>query len=116
MPIKIGLAKERKKKLEEELGRIIPKIIELNVEKVLLIGSLATGEIHPTSDIDLIIIKETDKRFIERLEEFYTQVKPKIATDFFVYTPEEFDEIKKNNQFIKYALKTGKVIYEKQSN
>ncbi len=86
------------------------------MEKIILIGSLAAGKVHSTSDIDLIIIKETDKRFIERLDEFYTQVKPGIATDFFVYTPKEFMEIKRNSQFIRYALKTGKVIYEKQSN
>jgi len=114
MPIKIGLAEIRKEKLESELKRLIPEIIKLNVEKIILFGSLVSGEIHQTSDIDLIVIKKTDKKFLDRLDEFYDQLNPKVAIDIFVYTPEEFEEIKENNLFIKKALKEGIILYEKK--
>ena len=63
-------------------------------------------------DIDIIIIKKTKKRFFDRLDEFYN-LKPQVAIDIFVYTPEEFNEMKTTNPFIKSALKKGRIIYEK---
>jgi len=113
MPFKIGLAEKRKKLLEEELKRIIPKIIELDVKKIILFGSLNSNVIHKASDIDIIVIKETDKRFFDRLEEIYQHIKPNFALDLFFYTPVEFEEMKKDNRFVKFALKNGRLIYEK---
>ena len=79
MPIKIGLTEIRKKELENELKRLIPEIIKLDVEKIILFGSLVSGEIHQTSDIDLIVIKKTYKKFLDRLDEFYDRLNPKVA-------------------------------------
>jgi predicted nucleotidyltransferase len=104
MPIKTGLAEIRKRKLIDELNRLIPEIIKLDVEKIILFGSLVTGDIHKTSDIDLIIVKRTDKKFLDRLDEFYSKLNPKVTIDIFIYTPEEFEEMKENNLFIKRAL------------
>jgi predicted nucleotidyltransferase len=114
MPIKTGLAEIRKRKLIDELNRLIPEIIKLDVEKIILFGSLVTGDIHKTSDIDLIIVKESDKKFLDRLDEFYSKLNPKVAIEIFVYTPEEFEEMKENNSFIKRALREGVIIYEKK--
>lgn len=113
MPYKIGLAKKRKKILAKELHRIIPEIIKMNVEQIIVFGSFATGNIHKSSDIDIIIIKETSKRFLDRLEEFYQVIGPRVGIDIFVYSPKEFLEMKKSNQFIKSALEQGRIIYEK---
>jgi predicted nucleotidyltransferase len=113
MGFKIGFAEKRKEKLENELKRIIPEIIKTGIEKIILFGSLNSGEIHKTSDIDIIIIKKTEKKFLERIEEYYNYLNPKVAIDIFVYTPEEFEEMKKWNSFILFVLKKGRVIYEK---
>jgi len=49
---------------ESELSRIVNILIDnYNPLKVILFGSLANGEIHDYSDIDLIVIKESDKSF-----------------------------------------------------
>ena len=40
-------------------------------------------------------------------------LKPGIAMDIFVYTPEEFDEMKDTNPFLRRAVLKGKVIYER---
>ena len=113
MGFKIGLAQKRREKLEEELKRIIPEIIKLGVEKIILFGSLNSENVHKSSDIDLIVVQKTEKNFLERLEEFYNYLNPKVAMDIFVYTPEEFEEMKNKNSFIKSALKKGRIIYEK---
>jgi predicted nucleotidyltransferase len=112
MPFKIGLKEERLKRLEKELERIIPMIIRSGAKKIILFGSLARGNIHKGSDIDLIIVKETDKRFLERLDVFYSLLLPRVAMDIFVYTPEEFERMAEENGFIRTALREGKVLYE----
>jgi len=113
MGFKIGLAQKRREKLEEELKRIIPEIIKLGVEKIILFGSLNSENVHKSSDIDLIVVQKTEKNFLERIEKFYNYLNPKVAMDIFVYTPEEFEEMKNKNSFIKSALKKGRIIYEK---
>jgi len=113
MGFRIGLAKKRKEGLERELDRLVPEIIKLGAQKIILFGSLSSNEIHKTSDIDLIIVQNTKKRFLDRLDEFYNYLKPKVALDIFVYTPEEFNEMKDKNLFIKHALNKGRIIYEK---
>ncbi len=58
MPFKTGLAEERNKILQNALEGIIPKIIEIDVEKIVLFGSLATNSTSKSSDIDIIVIKK----------------------------------------------------------
>lgn len=81
------------------------------VEKIILFGSHARGKADEYSDLDLIIIKKTDKRFVQRLIE--VPLLP-VHADVFVYTPEEFESMKENeNPFIMNALESAKTIYEK---
>ncbi|OGF67316.1 MAG: hypothetical protein A2Y62_15930 [Candidatus Fischerbacteria bacterium RBG_13_37_8] len=88
-------------------------MMKLGVEKIILFGSLSSGNIHRSSDIDIIVIKKTQKRFLDRLEEFYQILNPSVGFDLLIYSPQEFNAMKKNNQFITSALKSGKIIYEK---
>ena len=113
MPFKTRLAERRREVLEKELERLLPKIVELDVEKVILIGSML-GKVHKSSDIDLIVVKKTDKKFLDRLDEFYDHLKPRVAVDILVYTPEEFENMKESNQFIRHALRNGRILYERQ--
>ena len=113
MGFKAGLAKKRREELENEFKRILPEIIKLGVEKIILFGSLTSQNVHKSSDIDIIVVQRTEKKFLERIQEFYEYLKPRVALDIFVYTPEEFEEMRKWNSFIKSALNKGRVIYEK---
>lgn len=95
------------------LGEVVRIIVDKYgpVEKIILFGSQARGEADEYSDLDLIIIKETDKRFVQRLVEVPSLP---VQADVFVYTPEEFEQMKENeNPFIMSALESAKVIYEK---
>lgn len=103
---------DRKHKLERELNRLSGIIKEkYNPEKIILFGSLATRKINDWSDIDLVIIKKTDKTFFERLKELFLLLKPKVGIDFLVYTPAEFKELKNRTFFKDEVLKKGKVLY-----
>ena len=39
----------------------------------------------------MIIVKETEKRFLDRLDEICSILVPNVALDILIYTPEETD-------------------------
>lgn len=112
MAVRFPQETERKEKLRAELYKILEKIRTRDVQRVILFGSLAEGSLHSTSDIDLIIIQKTDKRFLDRLEEWYTFLEPDVAMDILVYTPAEIEEMMTWNRFINKALTHGEVLFE----
>jgi HEPN domain-containing protein/predicted nucleotidyltransferase len=86
-------------------------------EKIILFGSVARGQAHEFSDIDLILVKDTDKEFVQRSIEasagISLEAREQIATDLLVYTPRELAAmIEKSNPFIEHALNDCKVLYE----
>lgn len=103
-------------RLRSELDRILDTLrIKYSPETIILFGSLADGSVKETSDIDLVIIKETKKRFIDRIGEVIKICKPTVAVDFIVYTPAEFNNLKDRGKFIKEEIiEKGKVVYEKK--
>ena len=106
-------AQDRRRELESELYRCVDILVrQYKPEKILVFGSLAGHTVHEYSDIDLIIIKRTDKPFWERLREVYFLVKPREAMDIFVYTPEEWKDIKDRLFFQKEVLPKGRIMYE----
>jgi len=68
-------------------------IREYEPEKLILFGSAAQGEVHEWSDLDLVVIKRTDKPMLERIEEVLRLVRPKVGLDVLVYTPEEMEDL-----------------------
>jgi predicted nucleotidyltransferase len=108
---------DREKTLNDELRRITEVIKnEYDPERIVLFGSLADNHVHEWSDIDLLIIKQTSKRPIERTMEVVRLVRPKVGIDLFIYTPEEYEILlRERYSFLLNILKTGKTVYEKRS-
>lgn len=78
---------------ERELGRIVQQIVHgYGPERVLVFGSAARGDVGEDSDIDLLVVKRTPKRWIERGVEAMLVVDTAVPLDIVVYTPEEFEE------------------------
>ena len=94
--------------------KLRPPIEKHKFQKAILFGSLARGEAYRHSDIDLILIKDTNQRFLDRydgvLAEF-SQALPQWNVDLLIYTPEELAAIS-HRRFIQRALKEGIVLYE----
>ena len=101
--------------IEQELNDFIERLKEnYHPLKIILFGSAASKNINQRSDIDVIVIKETDKNFWERLREINFYCSKKIGMDVLIYTPEEFKQLSENRLFFKNEiLKKGKVIYAK---
>ena len=94
--------------------RLQPLFKEHKIEKAILFGSLARNEASRHSDIDLILIKDTDLRFFDRYDGVlasFSQALPEYDVDMLIYTPEELEKIS-DRHFIRQALKEGKVLYE----
>ncbi|MFH7835457.1 MAG: nucleotidyltransferase domain-containing protein [Candidatus Aenigmatarchaeota archaeon] len=98
----------------DRLTRIIECIKKYNPEKIILFGSGAYGELDEYSDFDFVVIKNTDKRFLERLIEVAKLIDNDLGkVDVLVYTPDEFEDmVKAGNPFIKEVLEKGKIVYE----
>jgi len=77
-----------------------------------LFGSFAREEADRFSDIDIIIVYRTPKRFLDRLEELYRHWNIDRAVDILAYTPEEYEVLLKESDFVREAVEKGRVIYE----
>lgn len=96
------------------IERVVEDLMAYNPEKIILFGSAARGDTDEYSDIDLIVVKETDQRFVQRLVEAGSFISSNISVDIIVYTPDELSAmVEEGNPFIEKALKEGKVLYEK---
>lgn len=65
------------------------KLQNRQVISAWLIGSCADGTATPWSDIDVVIVKNTDQPFPERSREFTDLFDLGVPVDIFVYTPDE---------------------------
>jgi len=100
---------QRRQKLEQELDRMLPLLKAWGVHKVILF------KLRMTSDRDLLVVMETSKRFLDRLDELYCLLDPKIALDLLVYTPDEFYRLRETNPLVRRAIAEGRVLYAAKS-
>jgi predicted nucleotidyltransferase len=105
-------------------SREVPEIIQDILEKllvgyapqqVILFGSYAYGNPRPDSDIDLLIVKETSERFIDRwvtVRRLLSDSKRMVPLETLVLTPQEVSErLAIGDQFLEEIMDKGKVLY-----
>ena len=71
------------------------------------------GNVSKRSDLDLMLIMETDKRFLDRYDGIYREITDVIehrSVDLLIYTPGEFRKMQ-DEPFMRRAVKEGVVIY-----
>jgi predicted nucleotidyltransferase len=69
------------------------RLQQRGIGEAYLFGSLATGKPGAWSDIDLILVQDTQLPFIERMRQFHDLLDLGIPVDVLVYTPEEFSRL-----------------------
>lgn len=104
----------RRDLLEAELNRCLAMLVEhYEPQKVLLFGSMVDDRTGEWSDLDLVIVKETDKRFLDRTKEVMQLLRPRVGVDILVYTPDEFERLSRERTFIRDEIAgKGKMLYE----
>jgi len=106
---------ERQTLLEQELRRVVEALRGSGAQLIVLFGSAARGEIAPWSDLDIIVVLDSELSFIKRLGWLYERIQPRVGLDLLAYTPQEFEAIRQR-PFIRQAMEEGKVLYEARSN
>lgn len=88
-----------------------------NPDKIILFGSYAAGNPNSDSDIDLLIIKDTDLPKHKRSFDIQKSLRGSmIPLDILVYTQKEFEQEQHNKySFLSSAIKTSKILYERKS-
>jgi len=109
-------AELRKAILQQESDRITALLQhEYDPEAIVLFGSFAQDRVRENSDLDMVIIKRTEKPHEQRISEILALAKPAVPLDIFVYTPEEFEKLKKQEDFFitREVLPTCRRVYER---
>jgi len=108
--------------MREDIKKILSEVVEILKEKykplkIILFGSFAYGHPAEDSDLDLLILKNTKKRRVDRFVEVKRMIyNPdiKIPISPLVYTPQELEErLKMGDDFIEEIIRKGIVLYER---
>jgi len=107
------------------IKEIIRKLKSLKPYKIILFGSTAEGKQNEGSDLDIMVILDSDKVSISFEDKLKNKIKvrksiydlsKKIPIDLIVYTRAEYDILSKNKSSIILEIEnSGKVLYEKES-
>jgi len=105
---------EQETRLQELLQRLIERV---QPERVVLFGSYADGTATDESDIDLLVILESDLRRDRRQEAISRALRPRrVPLDILAYTPDEVQRcLEMPTSFVGHILATGKVLYDRHS-
>lgn len=105
------------KKIQDAFTDIIQSIItNYAPQKIVLFGSYARGEAHEGSDIDLMLIKETYKRFIDRIADVIKLNNTFLSLEPLIYSPLELETMKKEKRDIIMTIEEeGIEIYDARS-
>ena len=107
----------------DTISRIVQCLIGLNVYKVILFGSYAKGTATEDSDIDLVVVLDSDEMsqlFKDRMarrrpvSRSLLEINREYSMDIIVYTKAEFEYLKNGGDFfIEEVEETGKELYVK---
>jgi predicted nucleotidyltransferase len=95
-----------------ELDRIRRGLQRYAPQRAWLYGSFARGDYHAASDVDLLIVKETDLPFVQRAADVWRACDSSLSIEPLVYTPAEFESMRRqHNPLIERVLEEGILIY-----
>nr|MDO8080135.1 nucleotidyltransferase domain-containing protein [Candidatus Freyarchaeota archaeon] len=101
------------------LSEIVEKLKSENKPlKIILFGSYAYGNPKEDSDIDLLILKKTNERRVDRVvhvKRIIYNPRREIPVSPLVYTPEELEErLRIGDDFVEEIIRKGVVLYESE--
>jgi len=100
-----------------ELATIVQRLVQrYRPEKIILFGSAAAGTADAYSDIDLLVVKQTNDGYFDRIGKVRRLLDTWQPLDIFVLTPRELNKAVTENRYfvVEEVLKKGRVIYERQ--
>ncbi len=105
--------------INEYIDFVLKKIVSFyNPQMVCLFGSQARNDANENSDIDLLVIEQTDKPRRLRALDFRKELRGQnyFPVDILVYTPQEFkDECQIKGTIAYHVKEEGKILYEQKN-
>jgi predicted nucleotidyltransferase len=100
--------------------RGVKALLEANTElfiRAYVYGSVARGQEDEASDVDLLLVRNTEREFFDRIREVMGLVSELGAVDLLIYTPEELNELveKRRNGFLAELIAKGVTVEGRQS-
>lgn len=98
--------------IDDLVNRIVARV---DPQKVIIFGSYAKGTSTTTSDLDILVVRETNVPMARRADELMPILANMlIRVDVHFYTPEEL-EVYGNEplSFISSVLRTGEIVFER---
>ena len=99
---------------EELLNEVVRRVLQVgSPHKIVLFGSRARGDARPDSDLDLLILEDSELPGYQRSPRYYDVLAGLFPSkDIVVFTPEEVNEWSEvPNAFVTTALREGRVLY-----
>lgn len=84
-------------KPEEIKGFLRARLAGKGVQEAYLFGSFARGSGTAWSDLDVVIVKDTEESFPDRPLEFQGLFELGVPVDILVYTPQEFEDLRESD-------------------
>lgn len=107
-----------KRVTRKQIDAVVQRIVQqFNPEKVILFGSYAYGKPNADSDVDLLVVMESDERPARRTARVIGAVHGKtFPMDLLVRTPAEIaHRLAIGDFFIEEIMTRGKVLYERRT-
>ena len=105
-----------KTQIQDQLEEVTKRIVqEFNPQRIIVFGSQAYGQPTHDSDVDLLIVMESDERPATRAMRVSKLLRPRpFPMDILVRTPQEIQQrLEMGDYFIQEIMERGKVLYER---
>lgn len=99
-----------------QINEVIAKIAtRFNPDKIIIFGSYANGLQNVDSDLDILIVQDSDLPMHKRgFDIRMSLIDTMIPMDILIYTKSEFEQEKNRSfSFLNSAMKNSKIMYER---
>lgn len=108
-----ALREAHARRLEAAVRAIVARLSPLpQVRRISLFGSYARGRADLLTDLDVLVVVETDLGPVERLRWLYELLAVPVDLDLLCYTPEEYERMR-DEPFLRHALASERVLFER---
>jgi uncharacterized protein len=100
---------------EAEIDRIVRLIVaRIQPQKAIIFGSYAKGTATIDSDLDILVVKETDLPMARRADDLVPMLSAVLVpVDVHVFTPEEVQEYGKDEfSFVGCVVRYGRTVFQ----
>lgn len=109
----LELVREKRRRARAEIEAIAQGY---RPDRIILFGSLARGDVHQHSDVDLLILKDQDleERFHDRISAVLAFCSGEIGVEPLIYRSDEVEQmLAQGNDFLATALREGVTVYDR---